>query len=71
MGSREDCPKGMSAVYVLAKLGYNDVSLWIEVVVRDVASGNFITPGYLHESKSGQHGGCLEKCLRVGARFHH
>ena len=54
-------------VYVLAKLDYNDVSLWFDVVVRDVVSGNLITPGYLHERKSEEHGGCSKKCLREGA----
>lgn len=95
MGSREDCPSGLSAVcapiksgycntdlkvhtgirdvappdpniprficYVLAKLDYNDVSLWYDVVVRDVVSGNLITPGYLHERKSEEHGGLFEE----------
>ena len=32
-------------VYVLAKLDYNDVSLWFDVVVRDVVSGNLILQG--------------------------
>ncbi|WKA08814.1 hypothetical protein VitviT2T_026502 [Vitis vinifera] len=41
-------------VYVLAKLDYNDVSLWFDVVVRDMVSGNLITPGYLHERKRGR-----------------
>ena len=54
-------------VYVLAKLDYNDVSLWFDVVVRGVVSGNLITSGYLHERKSEEHGGCLNKCLREGA----
>ncbi|WKA08815.1 hypothetical protein VitviT2T_026502 [Vitis vinifera] len=54
-------------VYVLAKLDYNDVSLWFDVVVRDMVSGNLITPGYLHERKSEEHGSCLKKCLREGA----
>ena len=28
MGSKEDCPSGLSAAYALAKLGYSNVIVW-------------------------------------------
>ena len=48
MGSREDCPSGLSIAYALAKLGYNNVNLWVDVGVRDEVSQNSIISEYVH-----------------------
>ena len=48
MGSREDCPSGLSTAYALAKLGYNNVNLWVDVGVRDEVSQNSIISEYVH-----------------------
>ena len=48
MGSREDCPSGLSTAYALAKLGYNNVNLRVDVGVRDEVSRNSIILEYVH-----------------------
>ena len=48
MRSREDCPSGLSTAYALAKLGYNNVNLWVDVGVRDEVSQNSIISEYVH-----------------------
>ena len=48
MGSREDCPSGLSAAYALVKLGYGNVNLWVHMGIEDVASRNSIISGYVH-----------------------
>ena len=48
MGSREDCPRGLSAVYVLVKSGYCNTNLKVHMGIRDVASRDSIIPGYVH-----------------------
>ncbi|RVW94094.1 hypothetical protein CK203_038281 [Vitis vinifera] len=75
MGSREDCPSGLSAVYAPIKSGYCNTDLKVHTGIRDVAppdpniprdvvSGNLITPGYLHERKSEEHGGGRNPYIR-------
>ena len=48
MGSRGDCPSGLSAVYALVKLGYDNENLWVHMGIRDMASRNLIISGYVH-----------------------
>ena len=48
MGSKEDCPSGLSTAYALIKLGYSNVNLWVDVGVRDEVSQNLIISEYVH-----------------------
>ena len=48
MGSKEDCPSGLSAAYALVKLGYDNVNLRVDMGVRDEASRNSIISKYVH-----------------------
>ena len=41
-------PSGLSAAYALAKLGYSNVNLWVDVGVRDEVSQNLIISEYVH-----------------------
>ena len=52
MGSKEDCPSGLSAAYALTKLGYSNVNLWVDVGIRDEVSQNLSFQSMYTEGRS-------------------